>query len=78
MDIVSQRVAVGFLQQRLSVLVVASACTIRRLHICAIITQLIEPSFLLVKSHHLGFASEFLCAHPPIGSPYDIDLNRLK
>jgi len=56
MDITSQLLAVDFLQQRLSVLVVASAYTIICLHICAVITQPIEPSFLLVKSHRLGFA----------------------
>jgi hypothetical protein len=77
MDIASQLLAVDFLQQSLEVLVVASAYTIRCLHICAVITRPIEPSFLLVKSHRLGFAESSTVPILLSDLPNGMDLNRL-
>jgi len=77
MDIASQLVAVDFLQQRFSVLV-ASAYTIRCLHVCAVITQPIEPPFLLVKFHRLGFAKSSSVPILLSNRPNGMDLNRLR
>jgi hypothetical protein len=66
MDIESQLLAVDFVQQRLSVLDVASAFTIRCVRNHAVITQPNKPSFLLVKYHHLEFTYECQRVHPLI------------
>ena len=78
MDIASQLLSVDFLQQRLSVLVVTSAYTIRSLHICAVITQTIEPSFIMVKSHRPGFAKSSSMPILLSDLPNGMDLNRLR
>jgi len=78
MDIASQLLAVDFLQQHLLAIVVASAYTIRWLHICAVITKPIETSFLLVKSRRLRFAKSSSVPILLSDLPNSMDLNRFR